>query len=61
MVESLVFLAVGIGLYFFADWMLTTIETRLGRRLGQRSIVFFAILLASALASFALIRAFAPA
>jgi len=59
-IESLIFLVAGIGLYFLADWVLVAIEMRLGRRLGQRSLVFFAILLASALVAFALLRALAP-
>lgn len=61
MIESLLFLIVGIGLYLFSDWIVKTIEARLGRHLSQRSVVFFGILLVSALSVFALIRAFAPA
>jgi MFS family permease len=59
-IETLLFLSVAVALYFLADWLLNAIEARLGRRLGHRSVAFFAILLASALAVFALIRAFAP-
>jgi hypothetical protein len=39
---------------------LQRIEARIGRRLENRSLVFFAILLSSGLATFALIRQFAP-
>jgi hypothetical protein len=45
-----------VVLYFFSDWLLRRIESALGRRLEQRSVVFFAILLGSILISFALIR-----
>ena len=55
--EFLYFVAAAIGLYVFSDWLLRRIEARLGRHLEQRSLIFFAILLGSALASFALIRA----
>jgi hypothetical protein len=52
-------LVVGIALYIFSDWLLGRIEQSLGRTLDQRSLIFFAILLTSALCSFALIRLFA--
>ena len=54
--EFLYFLAAAIALYAFSDWLLRRIEAHLGRVLDQRSLIFFAILLISALASFALIR-----
>ncbi len=54
--EFVYFTVAAIGLYFFADWLLDRIERRLGRRLEQRSLIFFAILLTSALVAFALIR-----
>ena len=41
--------AAAIGLYFGSDWALTQIEYRVGRRLEHRSLIFFAILLVSAL------------
>ena len=43
----------------FADWLLRRVESVLGRQLEQRSLIFFAILLGSALIGFALIRHFA--
>ena len=54
--EFLYFLVAAIALYAFSDWLLRRIEARLGRHLEQRSVIFFAILLSSALVSFALIR-----
>ena len=52
---------VAIALYFFADFALRQAESFAGRRFEQRSAIFFAILLVSALIVFALIRQFAPA
>ncbi|MDP6952572.1 MAG: hypothetical protein QGF53_07395 [Alphaproteobacteria bacterium] len=55
--EMLAFTLVAIALYLGADAILRTIERRLGRRLEQRSLAFFAILLPSAVLSFAAIQA----
>jgi hypothetical protein len=55
--EIIVFTVVAIGLYVGADALLRFIEKRLNRRLEQRSLAFFAILLPSALLSFAAIQA----
>lgn len=54
--EILYFTLAAIVLYLGADWILNRVEIAIGRRLEHRSIVFFAILLAMALSSFALIR-----
>lgn len=54
--EILYFVVVAVALYAFSDWLLRRIEARLGRHLEQRSLIFFAILLTSALVSFGLIR-----
>jgi hypothetical protein len=54
--QFLYYTIAAIFLYFFSDWLLRRIESALGRQIEQRSIVFFAILLSSALACFALIR-----
>lgn len=56
--EIVYFALTAIGLYFAADWLLRLVERRLGRPLEHRGLVFFAILLASALVAFALIRHF---
>ena len=55
--EILLFAAVAIALYFAADWILRLVETRAGRRLENRSVYFFCILLASALLAFNILRA----
>jgi hypothetical protein len=46
----------GIVLYVLADWLLRRLEARAGRVFEHRSLVFFGLLLAMALVSFALIR-----
>ena len=50
--ELAVFTLVAIGLFFFSDWLLRQIEAAAGRVLEHRSLLFFAILLTSALGSF---------
>ena len=57
--QFLYFAIAAVVLYFFADWLLRRVESALGRQLEQRSLIFFAILLGSALIGFALIRHFA--
>jgi hypothetical protein len=54
--QMIAFTAVAIGLYFLADWLLRRMEAAAGRVFENRSLIFFGILLASALASFWLIR-----
>ena len=54
--EAIVFTLVAIALYFGSDWILQRIEAALGRRLEHRSLVFFAILLVSAVVVFSLLR-----
>ncbi len=54
--EMLYFTLAAVLLYLGADWILNRIEVIVGRRFEYRSIIFFAILLVMALASFALIR-----
>ena len=54
--DFLYFILVAVALYFLYDRLLDVIERVLGRRLENRSLVFFAILLVLALAGFALIR-----
>ena len=52
------FTLVGIGLYFFSDWILNRIETARGTRFENRSVIFFVIILVLALVSFQLISRF---
>ena len=54
--EFLLFAVAAVVLFFLSDWLLRRMESALGRELEQRTLVFFAILLGSALISFALIR-----
>ena len=56
--EIVYFTLAGIGLYFASDWILDRIETRRGRRLENRSLIFFVIILVLALISFQLISHF---
>jgi hypothetical protein len=56
--EMLYYTLAGLLLYVGADWILDRIEVAAGRRLEYRSLVFFVILLAMAMTSFALIRHF---
>jgi len=57
-VEIVYFTIVGIGLYFVSDWILDRIEIARGRRLENRSVVFFVIILVLALITFQLIGHF---
>ena len=49
------FTLVAALLYLFSDWVLQRVEVVAGRRFEHRSLIFFAILLALALASFSLL------
>lgn len=60
-VNILYLLAVAVALYWVSDQILNLIETRRGRRLDHRSILFFMIILSLALVTFWLIRQLAPA
>ena len=56
--EIVWFTLVGIGLYFFADWLLDRIENARGRRFEYRSIIFFFIILVLAVATFQVLSRF---
>ena len=56
--EILYFTLAAVLLYLGADWILRRIEVGIGRRLENRNIIFFVILLIMALSSFALINQF---
>jgi len=60
MTGMLAFLAVGLILYFVADWLLQRVEIAMKRRLEYRSLIFFGILLALALIVFPLIQRYVP-
>lgn len=50
------FTLVAIVLYVAADWILERVEVAVGKRLEQRSLIFFVILLTLAITSFSLIQ-----
>ena len=52
------FTVIAIGLYFGADRLLDWIERKRGRRFENRQVVFFAIILPLALATFWLVQFF---
>ena len=54
--ETVYFTLVAILLYVAADWILNRFEQGAGRRFKYRSLIFFGILLAMALTTFAIIR-----
>jgi hypothetical protein len=59
--EMLLFTALAVVLYLVADRALNALEVRAGRRFEHRSLIFFAILLALAIAVFSAVQRFAPA
>ncbi|MCW8835454.1 MAG: hypothetical protein OQJ99_03680 [Rhodospirillales bacterium] len=56
--EIIYFTVAGIFVYIASDAILDRIEQGLGNRLPYRSVFFFAIMMAVALAVFALFRTF---
>ena len=58
--QIVLFTLLAVVLYLVADRVLDALERRAGRRFDNRSVIFFAILLALAVASFALVQRFAP-
>ena len=56
--EIIYFTLAAVVLYFAADRILDWIESAAGRRFENRSLIYFAILLILAIASFAVIRHF---
>jgi hypothetical protein len=59
--EMLLFTALAVILYLVADRALNALEVRAGRRFEYRSLIFFVILLALAIAVFSAVQRFAPA
>jgi hypothetical protein len=60
-VQILLFTALAVVLYLVADRALNALEVRAGRRFEYRSLIFFVILLALAIAVFSAVQRFAPA
>ena len=59
--QILLFTALAVVLYLVADRALNALEVRAGRRFEYRSLYFFVILLALAIAVFSAMQRFAPA
>jgi hypothetical protein len=59
-VQILLFTMLAVVLYLIADRALNALEVRAGRRFEYRSLIFFAILLALAIAVFSAVQRFAP-
>jgi hypothetical protein len=55
--DLLYFTVIGVGLYFFADWLLDRVERARGARFKHRDAIYFGIMLAAALLTFTLINA----
>ena len=58
MLEMLSFMLAGIILYFVSDEILNRIEIYQGKRLKNRSIIFFVIILTLSMSAFALLDKF---
>lgn len=56
MLQMLIFLAVGVALYFAADRIVDFLERRAGRRFEYRSLIFLVTFLALLLAAFTAIQ-----
>ena len=60
-IEAVYYTITGVVLYLLADRVLRLIEARAGRVFEHRTLIFFVLLLAMALVSFAVIRRLVPA
>ena len=58
--QLVLFTVLAVVLYLVSDRILDALERRAGRRFDNRSLVFFAILLALALVTFSLVQRYAP-
>jgi len=54
--EILLFTLVAIVIYLVSDWIIRMIESRRGKVLRNRQVVFFAVFLVLALVSFRVLR-----
>jgi hypothetical protein len=54
--QSVLFIVLAVILYFASDRVLLWLEARAGRRFDNRSLFFFAILLALSVATFSVVR-----
>lgn len=58
--QIVLFTVLAVVLYFISDRVLVALESRAGRRFEHRSLIFFAILLVLAVATFSVVQRFAP-
>jgi hypothetical protein len=55
--DLLYFTVIGVGLYFFTDWLLDRVERARGARFKHRDAIYFGIMLTAALLTFTLVNA----
>jgi hypothetical protein len=58
--ELIYYTVAAVVLYLVSDWILNQIEIRRGERFENRSLVFFAIILVLAVATFNLVQKLLP-
>jgi energy-converting hydrogenase Eha subunit E len=58
--QYVLFTILGIALYLVSDWVVKALERRAGHVFEHRTLMFFAILLALALVTFAAVQRLAP-
>ena len=58
--QIVLFTVLAVVLYLVSDRILDALERRAGRRFDNRSLIFFAILLALALVTFGLVQRLVP-
>jgi len=58
--EMIYFTIIAIFLYFASDWILNTIEFKIGNRLENRSMIFFAIILVLSMSTFTIGQSLYP-
>jgi hypothetical protein len=54
--DLLYFTVIGVGLYFFTDWLLDRVERARGARFKHRDAIYFGIMLTAALLTFTLVN-----
>lgn len=58
--QIVLFTVLAVVLYFISDRVLVALEIRAGRRFEHRTLIFFAILLVLAVATFSAVQRLAP-
>ena len=54
--EMVYFTIVAVGLYLVSDWILNQVEIKLGKRLANRSVIFFIIIIILSAVTFSVIQ-----